>query len=397
MIFQSPCSLSQGLVDAQKEVAGIVPKASPEAFFQRCQKLPWEFFAEIFKRFIAGVLPEAAPRFSSSWSSLRDRFGNVVVMDGSQLAPVARKLKILWNERATILPGTLFVIYDLFRGIPRQVHFSANAAQGEWPRALSALDLLEPDTLVLGDKLFGTAQCFQSLQERGLWGVVPQRSQLSIQVKKCLSKKAYAGGMVEESIVRAGKGKTAPVQELRRIRFKKGKSIFTLLTNVLDPERLSAEEVLQLYRSRWKIEQLFYDLKKTVHLNRVYASNPNAVGMQVYAAAMVYTALRIAQGDVAAQCDIEPERISSAKFFPRMGKAYLSHAIGSWTVDLVERMNPSQRLNQPDWRLAPWSSIALEHILVVKRTGKRRPPTKSNGRWKSFAHVTGGPEMARLT
>jgi hypothetical protein len=40
--------------------------------------------------------------------------------------------------------------------------------------------------------------------------------------------------------------------------------------------------------------------------------------MQVYAAAIVYNALRVAQSDGAAQVGWEPERLSPAKFFPKV-------------------------------------------------------------------------------
>lgn len=79
----------------------------------------------------------------------------------------------------------------------------------------------------------------------------------------------------------AGSGVSAPVQKLRLIRWKSGGTVHELLTNVLDPERLRAEEAMELYPWRWRIERMFCDLKAVLNLNRVYVANPNAVGMQV--------------------------------------------------------------------------------------------------------------------
>ncbi|CAD5929890.1 hypothetical protein PCC9214_01212 [Planktothrix tepida] len=36
-----------------------------------------------------------------------------------------------------------------------------------------------------------------------------------------------------------------------------GKTWYRYLTNVLDPEELSAQQVCELYRNRWQIEQAF--------------------------------------------------------------------------------------------------------------------------------------------
>ena len=62
---------------------------------------------------------------------------------------------------------------------------------------------------------------------------------------------------------------------------------------------------------------MYFDLKEVLNLNRIYAANPNAVAMQVYAAEIVYNALRVAQGEVAAAAGLEPEEISPAKSSPR--------------------------------------------------------------------------------
>jgi hypothetical protein len=63
---------------------------------------------------------------------------------------------------------------------------------------------------------------------------------------------------------------------------------------------------------------MFFDLKKVLNLNRLYAANPNAVAMQVYAAAIVYNALRVAQSEGAAQVGWAPEQLSPAKFYPKV-------------------------------------------------------------------------------
>jgi hypothetical protein len=90
---------------------------------------------------------------------------------------------------------------------------------------------------------------------------------------------------------------------------------------VLTPRRLTAEEALDLYSYRWSIERMFFDLQEVLNLNRLYAANPNAVAMQVYAAAPVYNAFRVTQSEAAAQVGSVPEEISPAKLFPKTATA----------------------------------------------------------------------------
>jgi Transposase DDE domain len=118
------------------------------------------------------------------------------------------------------------------------------------------------------------------------------------------------------------KGKTAiPTPTWRWWRWRKGRARWALLTNGLVPEPWSVLDALSLYPWRWKVERVFFDLKEVLHLHRFSTSSPNGVAMQVYAAALVHTALRVAQGHIAQASGIEPEEIAPAKFFPRLAAA----------------------------------------------------------------------------
>jgi hypothetical protein len=92
-----------------------------------------------------------------------------------------------------------------------------------------------------------------------------------------------------------------------------------------------------------KAERLFFDLKEVLNLHRFYTSSPNGVAMQVYAAALVHTALRVAQGHIAQASGIEPEEIAPAKFFPRLAAA----SIGLTWLELafIERSSVAERYN----------------------------------------------------
>ena len=61
------------------------------------------------------------------------------------------------------------------------------------------------------------------------------------------------------------------------------------------------------------------------------------MAMRVYAAALVHTAFRVAQGHIAQASGTQPEEISPAKFFPRMAAA----AIGlTWSEVAPIKLKP---------------------------------------------------------
>lgn len=64
------------------------------------------------------------------------------------------------------------------------------------------------------------------------------------------------------------------------------------VTTVVDPNCLSAEDVIKLYPLRWKIERLFFDLKDVLSSRGSTLRIRTRIAMQVYLAAMVHAAFR---------------------------------------------------------------------------------------------------------
>jgi hypothetical protein len=400
VILRAPPSLSHALCQMREGQEPLVPRiqATDESFFERCRDLSWKFFREVFSMFIERIAARAKPRFCAPLAGLRERFADVVLIDGSRVAAIAHKLKILWDERAVVLPGCLLAVYDLFRGIPRMLEFSVDAAAGELTRAKEALAHIKRGTLIVGDRLYAMGAFFEELRQRRLYGLFRRNRRMGLHRlgQKPVRRKRWRGGLLTEWLVEAGSGVSAPVQKLRLIRWKSGRRVHELLTNVLDSQRLTAEEAVALYPWRWRIERMFFDLKEVLNLNRVYPANPNAVGMQVYAAAIVYAAMRLAQGEVAEQCRIEPEEISPAKFFPKMAAACHDFMIAEYTVEEMIRMNPTRRLRRPRWKGRRFTTTNLDDLLVRRRTGVRRHRRfcKARRQWRSITHVRGGRKLS---
>lgn len=392
VIIRAPVSLTHALEEASGGV-GFWPKvkASPQAFFARCQDLSWKFFRSLYEAFVRVALEKESPRYANSLGDMGSRFSGIMAIDGSRLDKIAHRLKILWKERAVVLPGCLIALYDIRFGLMRHLEFCADAAAAEMTRAQGILDKIPSGVLLLGDRLYCSVEFFRQITSRGIFGVFRRNHRIKIRKVRLLRRLAYEEGVLEDLLVEAGCGVKTPVQTLRYIRWKRGRRVREFLTNVLEVERLSAEEVIQLYPWRWKIERMFYDLKEVLNLHCFYAANPNAVAMQVYAAALVHAAMRLAQGRIAQNAEVAPEDISTEKLFPRVAAA--SHALANAELVFLAtcRLNPGVTLKKPDWRKMPFATTSLKKIRLQIRNGKRRSRRfcKSRKRWKSLAHVSG--------
>lgn len=370
-------------------------QASPEAFFQRCQSLNWRFFANLYEAFLLQVLPRAQPCYASPVHTLREYFKEVWIVDGSRLDAVAKRLKLLWDVRAQVLPGCLTAFYDLYRGMVRHLAFNADAAAGELPRALAALEHVPEGTLLVGDRLYGVGAFFAALSERGLFGLCRRNGRQSWRWLRELSKTYIAEGTAWDTLIEIKGKKDIPTQTLRWIRWRKGRESWEMLTKVVEPQRLSVRDALRLYPWRWKVERLFFDLKEVLNLHRFYTGSPNGVAMQVYAAALVHTAFRVAQGHIAQAIGTQPEEISPARFFPRMAAAAIGLTWAEVAFIEIQKANPGIDLQKPDWHRCEFAWTTFAHIRVESRNGRRRKRRfcKSRKQWKSFTHIPGGKKL----
>ncbi|MGH7163586.1 MAG: transposase [Planctomycetota bacterium] len=372
VVLRAPASLTQAVEEAAAGQGARTPHvpATPQAFFARCQTLRWEFFHRLFHAFSERALRDEPPRFLPQHQHLLERFPGVWVVDGSGLDAVAHRLKLLWDDRAVVLPGTLLAFYDVFHGVARHLEVHPDATAYELHRAEQALPAVPRGTLVVGDRHYGVPQFFDALATHGLFGLAQRPGTVAVSLDRRLRRSPTREGTVEEWEVTAGRGPRA--RHLRLVRWRKGAKSLDLLTDVLDSERLPAHEALALYRERWTVERLFYDLKEVLNLRRFYAANTNAVAMQVYASALVHTALRVAQGRLAEAARIPPETLSVAKLFPRLAAASRLYVGAQYGYLATCAANPGQNLREPDYRTLPFASTALRLLVVRPRRGPRR-------------------------
>ncbi len=375
---------------------GLLPcvGASDEAFSQRCKTLSSRFFGILYFEFIERLIREAMPCYTSKLEGLRNRFTNVFVIDGSRLDKIAHRLKILWNEKAAVLPGCITALYDLFRGVAPQIWFDADAAASEYNRAVLVFQTLQEGTLVLGDRLHCTLEMFDILDLQNCVGVFRRNKTIKIKKLELLSSTTRKdGSVIEDWLVEAGTGDKKRL--LRLIKINREGKVRSALTNALDPKRLTAIEVVQLYPKRWQVERLFFDLKEVLNLHKFYAASPNAVAMQVFAAAMVHAAFRVAQGRIAQKIKIEPERISPAKLFPRLGIACISLIEFEYCFLETCKANRNITLRKPSPSRARNQRTMLSSILVEPRNSKRRHKkySKERATWKSLRKIRGGKKL----
>lgn len=387
VILRAPQSLRQALDEAFSGVGGYpLARSSHQGFFKRAKGLRWQFFRRLLEDFTASVLRDHEPAFESALREKLSAFTGVWIVDGSRLDQIAHRLKVSWKTRSAVLPGSVLALYDLFRGVARHVEFSEDGAAAEVPALRGVLDRIPRATLLLADSAYCSHHLFHELLARGIDVLVRCTAAISIEKIEMLSRTQDGKDIVEDALVLVGTPKSPSERQRVRmiVRRRRGRKTIRVLTTVLDPKMLPAATALALYGKRWAVERLFYDLKEVIDLHSFYAGNANAVAMQVYAAALVHTAMRVAQAGIAQEARVEPEELSVEKLFPRVAAASSAYVTSQQAFIATQKVNPGLELREPDWNEQEYASAPLDSLCVEIRTTRRRKPLPSDGRYVSL-------------
>ena len=94
-----------------------------------------------------------------------------------------------------------------------------------------------------------------------------------------------------------------------------GQSWYYYLTNVLDPNLWSAQQVCELYRRRWQVEDAFLLTKRLLGLADLSVGDSNGVQIQIYATWIFYAVLNQLCSDVAVALNQPKDSISMEMVF----------------------------------------------------------------------------------
>jgi hypothetical protein len=212
----------------------------------------------------------------------------------------------------------IVVLHDLETGLAERPWWGPlNGAQAVSEQALAerAMQPLPAGSVIVGDRNFGIFSTAYSAQQRGL-GVVLRLTAVRAkslqggpvsrsgdypvcwQPSRWDGKKGQRPWLADASLEgrliawRAGRGK-----------HKQWLYLFTTLS-------LPAEEVVELYGRRWRIETDLRSLKQTVRLQRISAHSADMMEKELLVAVMAYNLVRAIMFQAAQRARIDPRQLS---------------------------------------------------------------------------------------
>lgn len=234
----------------------------------------------------------------------------LVALDESTLDQVARTLPALRDVPPgdrQLLPGKVAAVFDVRRHLFRHVQFIADPMQNEKVAARALLATVPPGSLVLADLGYFGFRWFDELTDHGYHWVSRIREKTSLLPVHTL----YHDATVTDELVWLGRYRAVRARHLvRLVSIQRGPVVHRYLTNVRDPLRLPAADVVALYGERWTIEQAFKVVKRDLQLHLLWSAKPQVVEAQLWAVFLIAQVIAAIRGELAAQAEVAIAEVS---------------------------------------------------------------------------------------
>lgn len=265
-------------------------QVSEQALAKRLDTLPASALATLFAEVSARLQAQPPPQVPGleSWREMRKQFTWVAMVDGSTLEALRKKTHTLHAQPGLVLAGRMMVLVEAFTHRPLWQLYTEDAAANDKRFASEILAAVPEGGLLIFDLGFFSFLWFDDFTEQPKCFVTRLRQNTAYRTTQVLSHSPY----YRDELIEVGLYRSNPCRyPLRLVSVLWHGQWYRYLTNVLDPTQLSARQVCELYRRRWRIEDAFLVTKRVLDLAYLWKASANGVQLQLYATLLFYLVL----------------------------------------------------------------------------------------------------------
>jgi hypothetical protein len=260
------------------------------AVTQRLSSLPAVLFEKVHQALLPVMREHWAVRTrpippAVAWA--QQHLSRVLILDGSTLDGLLRKVGLLREREGTPLAGRIAAVLDLVTRLPEQVWFEADEKahdQRFWGRVIASL---VEHTLLIFDGGFLNFELFDQMTTDRRWFLTRPKSNTVYHVQQVLRQSAQ----VHDSLIALGSAQYQCTHLMRLVEVLWQGKWYRYLTNVLEPQRLPPAVILALYAQRWRIEDAFLAIKRLLGLAYFWVGALNGILVQLWTTWVLYAVL----------------------------------------------------------------------------------------------------------
>ena len=294
---------------AHEGLLGIAPlQVSPQAIIQRLDVLPAAVLGQLLVEVCARLQAQAPPALPHPrWAPVREHCSLIAIVDGSTREALRKTTQVLRAHAGLVLGGKMMVMVEAFRHRPWWQLYTDDAAANDKRFAAEMLAALPVGGLLVFDLGFFSVLWFDDFTASDRVFVTRMREKTAYRTVQELSSSPHD----RDELIQVGQYRSNPcTYPLRMVAVWWQGTWYRYLTNVLDPQVLSARQVCELYRRRWRIEDALALTKRLLDLAYVWTGSTHAVQLQIYATLLFYAVLVTLCQQVAQALGEPLERIS---------------------------------------------------------------------------------------
>lgn len=360
------------------ESEGIEP-VNESSFYRKLANTPEQLSQALLRECTARLTP-LMPQ-AVKLPACFDAFA-VFIADGKKIKNVAKRLEPTRGFDGKMLGAKALVALDARTGLAVAMSDSLDGMTNDVP----LVPMLVPQLIELAgdrpmlsvvDRQFDDQGTMRRLSVREGDAFIARMKQMHrFAVENAVESIDPQGRRVLDEIGTMGRGKQA--MRVRRITlFRTGadEEDVVLLTNLMDRDAYDAQSILELYKKRWAIEQVFQQVTETFSLTHLIGCGPKAVLLQFAFCLLLYNLMQVIRTYVAEDGKVLASAVSMFYLFDDTRTelvAWAYHTDGNWPRMNRDAAGMRGRLRE----LLKGSWDPIRYTKAADKKPRRKPPPR---------------------
>jgi len=305
-------------------------------YYRKLARMPVEISRALLREG-TGKLRELIPEAAVKLPACVDGF-EVIIGDGKKIKNAAKRLKLTRGYSGRLIGAKALVAVDVRSGLALAMNDSLDGQTNDVPLVPGLMDqlrqMISRPLLTIWDRQFDDPRTLGRLSQRPGDGFIVRMKQMQMpfHAESSLETRDSQGRIVRDEIGMLGSAKPMRARRITLLRGEEADDVI-LLSNLLDGELFSAEVLLELYRKRWGIEQVFQQVTETFSLSHLIGSAPQAVLFQFAYCLLLYNLMQVVKLYVAEDGGVLAALVSMYYLFSDVRdelRAWAYHTDGTW-------------------------------------------------------------------
>ena len=382
-------------VELERQQANVVDESN---FYRKLARTPVELSRALLRECtqrLSQLMPGPLVRFPCCFDGFE-----LIIADGKKIKNATKRLKPTRGYSGKLLGAKALVAVEVRSGLAIAMSDSLDGLSNDVPLVPLLMPQLyevlgERPMLSIWDRQFDNLCTLRRLSARegDAFLVRMRRTQIPFVVESAADIHDAQGRRVLDEIGVLGQGQQA--MRVRRITLfrngAEGEEDVVLLTNLLSRQQYRAADLLELYRYRWDIEQVFQKVTETFSLSHLIGCSPKAVLLQFSFCLLLYNLMQVIKAYVAEDGGVLASVVSMFYLFDDTRKeleGWAYHTDGSWPR--VRRDAPAMQQRLRQLLDGSWDPIAYTKASDKKPRPKPKPKLRLRGGHSSVQRALEG-------